>query len=284
MTVNINNGTPEFTRRAAPTHIDLKSMNGNGAELVNGTFGQHTIKNNSTQELAYPPSPPCGDAAGLVAGAVASAAAIGAGLAARPLTMANVSTLTAAGGSPFSAISTSPVTDEDDGESSGDSASEISFSSASSLSSNTGNTNGKDHRFLASVFGASYLESFAKLGVEVVIPASDVIPAEEIPLQGAAVLHVPALQTKTLYVSPKELEGLDSTTLVELLEIADEDLGCSGVVICLERKSNGAKNADHDMLAETLHALMYVGGSIVAPDSGLVKYDSDKFILVGLDL
>lgn len=62
------------------------------------------------------------------------------------------------------------------------------------------------------------------------------------------------------------------------MELADDELDCSGIVICLDRK------ADKQELAETLHSLMYVGGSIVAPDAGMLGHNSDEFILVGLDL
>lgn len=303
-------------RSAAPAHIELKSVafeNGSagrggvsfGHQINNNNNGNIIInKNNNNQEIVsstYPPSPPADDAE--------CARQLGSSdvPAAKPLTMANVSTLATAGasaaataavvgGSPFSAISTSPTTDEDDGESSeeeGDSASEISFSSNSSVSSSSignnhnnitsvtsSNATNKDHQFLASVFGAGYLDSFTKLGVQVILPSNDVFPAE-LGLKGAAVLSAPQQGTKTLYLSPKEMEKLDSETLVELLEIADEDLECSALVIALERKS---KEEDNETLAETLHALMYVGGAIVAPDAGVVKYDSEKFILVGLDL
>jgi len=303
-----NNAT---LRSAAPAHIELKSVAFENGSAGRGevSFG-HQINNNGNiiinkndnQEIissTYPPSPPADDAASArqLDGSDVPAA--------KPLTMANVSTLATAGasaaaatavvgGSPFSAISTSPTTDEDDGESSeeeGDFASEISFSSNSSVSSSSignnsnitsvtnSNATNKDHQFLASVFGAGYLDSFTKLGVQVILPSNDVFPAE-LGLKGAAVLSAPQQGTKTLYLSPKEMEKLDSQTLVELLEIADEDLECSALVIALERKPK----EDDETLAETLHALMYVGGAIVAPDAGVVKYDSEKFILVGLDL
>lgn len=288
---SINNDAT-LQRSAAPAHIELKSVQKEAAGLV-GQFNANngTIINNNQEIISstYPPSPPPSDAAQL------------GDAAAKPLTMANVSSLSnaaaaaavAVGGSPFSAISTSPTTAEDDesSEEGGDSASEISFSSESSVSSiNAGNTtvtsNGadnKDHQFLASVFGgASYLDSFTKLGVQVILPSSDVFPAE-LGLKGAAVLSAPQQGTKTLYLCPKEMEKLDSQTLVELLEIADEDLECSALVIALERGAKNDLEAD-ETLAETLHALMYVGGAIVAPDAGVVKYDSEKYVLVGLDL
>lgn len=62
------------------------------------------------------------------------------------------------------------------------------------------------------------------------------------------------------------------------MEVADEDLACNGIVICLDRREN------KESLAGTLHSLMYVGGAIIAPDAGLVGYNSKEFILVGLDL
>lgn len=284
-----NNAAAALLRSAAPAHIELKSVKGVvGSEgfgqinINNGNINYNNKSINNNQEIitsTYPPSPPPSDAPKLNASD-----------AAKPLTMANVSTFTnaaaaaatAVGGSPFSAISTSPTTDEDDGESSegeGDSASEISFSSDSSVSSATTTAANKDHQFLASVFGPSYLDSFTKLGVQVILPSQDVFPSE-LGLKGSAVLSAPAHGTKTAYLCPKEMEKLDSQTLVELLEIADEDLECSALVIALERNKTG----NDETLAETLHALMYVGGAIVAPDAGVVKYDSEKYILVGLDL
>lgn len=292
MTVNsINKSNNATLRSAAPVHIELGSVQGlvgsEGFGQINNNNGNNNNvnnKNNNNQEFitsTYPPSPPPSDAAQL---STESAAA------AKPLTMANVSTFssaaaaaTAVGGSPFSAISTSPTTDEDDGESSegeGDSASEISFSSDSSSSSSNAASN-KDHQFLASVFGPTYLDSFSKLGVQVVLPTQDVFPVE-LGLKGSAVLSAPQHGTKTAYLCPTDMEKLDSQTLVDLLEIADEDLECSALVICLER--NQGNDHQDETLAETLHALMYVGGSIVAPDAGVVKYDSEKYILVGLDL
>ncbi|KAK9899141.1 hypothetical protein P389DRAFT_209149 [Cystobasidium minutum MCA 4210] len=323
-TTTIVNNSSNISRSAAPAHIELKSVDNGmitGEEVVGGVFGHLSNNNNGNNIInnknnnnnissTYPPSPPANDAHANASSARQLGAAAAAAAPAKPLTMANVSTLAnagasvavaaaagavAVGGSPFSAISTSPTTDEDDessDEEEGDSASEISFSSNSSVSSSmhvgntaavatvtSSNAANKDHQFLASVFGASYLDSFTKLGVQVVLPSNDVFPAE-LGLKGAAVLSAPQQGAKTLYLCPEDMEKLDSQTLVELLEIADEDLECSALVIALERKTK----EDNETLAETLHALMYVGGAIVAPDAGVVKYDSEKYILVGLDL
>lgn len=286
--INKSNGNNATLRSAAPAHIELQSIRGvvgsEGFGQVYHNNGLNKKNNINNQELVitstYPPSPPS-DAATLGSDAAGPA---------KPLTMANVSTFSNAaaaapavvGGSPFSAISTSPTDVEDAESSEGDSGSEISFSSDSSVSSSNAAAN-TDHRFLASVFGPTYLDSFTKLGVHVTLPTQDVFPAE-LGLKGSAVLSAPEHGTKTAYLCPKEMEKLDSETLVELLEIADEDLECSALVICLERKGTGNIQDDNERIAETLHALMYVGGSIVSPDAGVVKYDSEKYILVGLDL
>jgi len=92
-------------------------------------------------------------------------------------------------------------------------------------------------------------------------------------MQGA-ILESVENGTKTLYCSP-ELEKLDREGLVDLMERADEDFDCSGIVICLNKKDA--------LLEETLHSLLYVGGAIVPPNAGLLKVSQD-ILLVGLDL
>lgn len=129
------------------------------------------------------------------------------------------------------------------------------------------------------MFGASYLSEFSKNGVKVASIAEDIAEEAELAAGSAVILASPIHDTTTLYYrAPADSGKLDREALVDLMEIADEDLACTGIVICLDRKEN------KESLAGTLHSLMYVGGSIIAPNAGLVGYNSEDFILVGLDL
>lgn len=64
-----------------------------------------------------------------------------------------------------------------------------------------------------------------------------------------------------------------SLSIVALLDLADENLNCSGLVIVLERSS--------PKLGELLHALMYVGGSVVTKPAFEVD---PAYVLVGLEI
>lgn len=206
----------------------------------------------------YPPSPP----------AVNEQKQIGC----KALTIANVAALPSSFGS--SNLSTSPISDEDDS-----SSSELSFSTTSSSEAPPSVASVDETRFLSSVFGPTYLSEFGKYGVKVVALPEDIV--DELPTPNAAILSSPAHDTKTLYyLASSNPSQLDREALVDLMELADEDLECNGIVICLDRKNC----TDKEELAETLHSLMYVGGAIVAPDSGMVAFNSEDYILVGLDL
>ena len=62
-------------------------------------------------------------------------------------------------------------------------------------------------------------------------------------------------------------------SIIALLDLADERLGCSGLAIILERSSSN--------LGALLHSLMYVGGTVVTKP----PFDVDSaFVLVGLDV
>jgi len=79
--------------------------------------------------------------------------------------------------------------------------------------------------------------------------------------------------TRTLFVVGGSYEDVNLRECVcGLLEMAEEDLGCTGVVMCLEKNTTD--------LGQLLHSLMYVGGTI---SKGL--YDANPaYILVGLDV
>lgn len=62
-------------------------------------------------------------------------------------------------------------------------------------------------------------------------------------------------------------------SIVALLELADEQLQCSALVIAFNKTSDG--------LSELLHSLMYVGGSIVTKSPFQVD---PAYILVGVDI
>ena len=64
-----------------------------------------------------------------------------------------------------------------------------------------------------------------------------------------------------------------SFSIVALLDLADESLGCSSLIIILERSSPN--------LGLLLHSLMYVGGTVVTKP----PYQVDPaFVLVGLEV
>ena len=184
---------------------------------------------------AYPPSPP----------AVAEA-----------LTLANVATLP----SSYSTISTTPTSDQSDSESES-SSSEISFSASSEAAS----VDSSD-LFLRIVFGSTYMADFARHGLKV--SGTDVVETT------GAVVESHEHGTKTLYCAPSPSK-LDREALVDLMELADEQLDCDGLVICLDKSS--------PELEGTLHSLLYVGGCIVPPDAGMLKF-AEHVVLVGLDL
>ncbi len=62
-------------------------------------------------------------------------------------------------------------------------------------------------------------------------------------------------------------------SIVALLDLASENLGCSALVIVLERSAPN--------LGELLHSLMYVGGSVVTKPPFAVD---PAFVLVGLEI
>jgi len=87
------------------------------------------------------------------------------------------------------------------------------------------------------------------------------------------VLDLPG-QSKTLYVDGKNAQAVSlRESIVALLELADEQLQCSALVITFNKSSHG--------LSELLHSLMYVGGSVVTKPPFQVD---PAYILVGLDI
>jgi len=97
------------------------------------------------------------------------------------------------------------------------------------------------------------------------------------PSTGAAfegvVLELPA-KPKTLYVDGKLAADVNlRESIVALLDLADEQLQCSALVIALERSSPA--------LGELLHSLMYVGGTVVTKP----PFTADPaYILVGMEI
>ena len=74
-----------------------------------------------------------------------------------------------------------------------------------------------------------------------------------------------------MYPSPRML--IISHSIVALLDLADERLECSALVIALERSS--------PVLGELLHSLMYVGGSVVTKPPFQVD---PAYVLVGMEI
>jgi len=87
------------------------------------------------------------------------------------------------------------------------------------------------------------------------------------------VLDLPG-KPKTLYVDGKSSQTVSlRESIVALLDLADENLQCSALVIVLERSS--------PCLGDLLHALMYVGGAVMTKPP--FKVDP-AFVLVGLEI
>ncbi|KAJ7733759.1 ornithine decarboxylase antizyme-domain-containing protein [Mycena maculata] len=87
------------------------------------------------------------------------------------------------------------------------------------------------------------------------------------------VLQLPG-KPKTLYVDGKSAQSVSiRESIVALLDLADESLECSALVIVLERSSPS--------LGKILHSLMYVGGTVVTKPPFQVD---PAFVLVGLDI
>lgn len=87
------------------------------------------------------------------------------------------------------------------------------------------------------------------------------------------VLELPG-KPKTFYVDCKSAEVVNLREgIVALLDLADEHLQCSALVITLEKASPA--------LSSLLHALMYVGGTVVTkPDFPV----NPAYVLVGLEI
>ncbi|TFY57042.1 hypothetical protein EVJ58_g7270 [Rhodofomes roseus] len=87
------------------------------------------------------------------------------------------------------------------------------------------------------------------------------------------VLELPN-KPKTLYVDGKSAATVNlRESIVALLDLADESLQCSALVIALEKSS--------PFLGDLLHSLMYVGGSVVTAPP--FEVDS-SYVLVGLEI
>lgn len=81
-------------------------------------------------------------------------------------------------------------------------------------------------------------------------------------------------KTKTLYVDGKNAQAVSlRESIVALLDLADEQLQCSALIIAFNKVSNG--------LSELLHSLMYVGGSIVTKPPFQVD---PAYILLGVEI
>ncbi|KAL4073857.1 ornithine decarboxylase antizyme-domain-containing protein [Scleroderma citrinum] len=87
------------------------------------------------------------------------------------------------------------------------------------------------------------------------------------------VLDLPG-KPKTLYVDGKNAPAVNfRESVVALLDLADEQLQCSALVIVLDKSSSG--------LGKVLHSLMYVGGSVVTKPAFQIN---PAYILVGLEI
>jgi hypothetical protein len=93
--------------------------------------------------------------------------------------------------------------------------------------------------------------------------------------QGAT-LDNPAMGTRTLYVAVGGARAFNDVNLREsvcgVLDKAEEDLACTGVVICLEKSA--------PELGDLIHQLLYVGGTITNQPFAA----KSEYVLVALDL
>jgi hypothetical protein len=87
------------------------------------------------------------------------------------------------------------------------------------------------------------------------------------------VLRVPGTPT-TFYVNGETAQSINlRESIVALLDLADEQLGCDSLVIVLERSS--------PHLATILHSLMYVGGTVITKP---LHPADPAYVLVGLEI
>ncbi|KIJ67833.1 hypothetical protein HYDPIDRAFT_173587 [Hydnomerulius pinastri MD-312] len=119
------------------------------------------------------------------------------------------------------------------------------------------------------------LNIFPRNGLSVLPFAKSVVVSS--PNMGASfdgvVLELPG-KPKTLYVDGKNAPAVSlRESIVALLDLADEQLQCSALVIVLDKSFKA--------LNELLHSLMYVGGSVVAKPPFQVN---PAYILVGLEI
>jgi len=119
------------------------------------------------------------------------------------------------------------------------------------------------------------LNIFPRNGLSILPFAKSVVVS--VPTMGATfdgvVLDLPG-KSKTFYVDGKNTPAVSlRESIVALLELADEHLQCSALVIVLDKSFNG--------LNELLHSLMYVGGSVVTKPPLQVN---PAYILVGLEI
>jgi len=123
----------------------------------------------------------------------------------------------------------------------------------------------KDLEFLADVFPDDVAKALPY--------ATSVSIAQDDMTWEGFVLALPR-QPKTLYVCGRGAERVQlRESIVALLDLADEHLGCSAFVIALEKRSPA--------LAGLIHSLMYVSGQVVSRPPFEVD---DKYVLVGIEI
>lgn len=87
------------------------------------------------------------------------------------------------------------------------------------------------------------------------------------------ILNLPG-KPKTLYIEGKNAQHINlRESIVALLDLADEQLDCTALIIALEKSTEG--------LGDLLHSLMYVGGSVVTKPP---FYVDPAYLLVGLEI
>jgi len=186
--------------------------------------------------------------------------------------MAVIDTLSSDLSSPLSSPSTSPA--------SSFGSSVTGSSSFASMLNKGGNKSTFAAPMLSPASSTDSLDFFGPAGVtflDRVFPTSDM---------GRSALNVDSKLTgwslalveghdgsRTVYAKGSNSVDVRSReNVIALLDHADEELACDQVVVVLEKK-------DSD-LAETLHSLLYIGGSVIPASAG----HSEANVLVGLEL
>jgi len=126
---------------------------------------------------------------------------------------------------------------------------------------------------------ASFLASVFPKAVDSVARNATLVPSTRPRGWALAVYDCHQMGTRTLYAKPEKVaDDADlRDNIVQLLEKADEEeLDCDALVVIL--------NKNHKNLANVIHSLLYVGGSIVLRPALPELEHAKDYVLVGIDV